>query len=70
MDRRAPSQPNALHFRATHAMPRTYGLGRLVFEYGATSLVSKVASARKSIPAMLFGNYAAQVGPETLLREP
>jgi hypothetical protein len=51
-------------------MPRTYGLGRLVFEYGATSLVSKVASARKSIPAMLFGNYAAQVGPEKLLREP
>jgi CubicO group peptidase (beta-lactamase class C family) len=116
-----PSQPNELHFRSTHAMPRTYGLvitcvvtflagasaqdlktthpgvnwervkpelagyssarlaalgawlktqqttalvvsvgGRLIFEYGDTSRVSKVASVRKSILAMLFGNYAAQ----------
>jgi CubicO group peptidase (beta-lactamase class C family) len=31
--------------------------GRVLFEHGDTALVSKVASVRKSILAMLFGNY-------------
>jgi len=33
--------------------------GRVVFEYGDTKRVSKVASVRKSILAMLYGNYVA-----------
>lgn len=31
--------------------------GRLVFEYGDTARTSKVASVRKSVLAMLYGNY-------------
>lgn len=31
--------------------------GRVIFEYGDVALVSKVASIRKSVLAMLFGNY-------------
>ena len=31
--------------------------GRVVFEYGDVGRVSKVASVRKSILAMLYGNY-------------
>jgi CubicO group peptidase (beta-lactamase class C family) len=34
--------------------------GRIVFEYGDTSRVSKVASVRKSVLAMLFGKYVAE----------
>src|SRR5712692_11300767 len=34
--------------------------GRVVFEYGDVGRVSKVASVRKSILAMLYGNYIAQ----------
>lgn len=34
--------------------------GRVVFEYGDVRRVSKVASVRKSILAMLYGNYFAQ----------
>lgn len=34
--------------------------GRVVFEYGDTRRVSKIASVRKSILAMLFGNYYAE----------
>ena len=34
--------------------------GRVVFEYGDLGRVSKVASVRKSILAMLYGNYVAQ----------
>lgn len=34
--------------------------GRVIFEYGDTRVVSKVASVRKSVLAMLFGNYFAQ----------
>src|SRR5262249_26336140 len=33
--------------------------GRVVFEYGDLKRVSKVASVRKSILAMLYGNYHA-----------
>jgi CubicO group peptidase (beta-lactamase class C family) len=33
--------------------------GRLIFEYGDTAFVSKVASVRKSILAMMYGNYVA-----------
>ncbi len=33
--------------------------GRVIFEYGDTAQVSKVASVRKSVLAMLFGNYFA-----------
>src|SRR5713101_5256421 len=35
-------------------------LGRVVFEYGDVGRVSKIASVRKSILAMLYGNYVAQ----------
>ncbi len=34
--------------------------GRVIFEYGDLKRVSKVASVRKSILAMLYGNYYAQ----------
>lgn len=34
--------------------------GRVVFEYGEVARVSKVASVRKSILAMLYGNYVAR----------
>ena len=34
--------------------------GKVVFEYGDTKRVSKVASVRKSVLAMLYGNYVAQ----------
>ena len=34
--------------------------GHLVFEYGDVKRVSKVASVRKSILGMLFGNYVEQ----------
>jgi CubicO group peptidase (beta-lactamase class C family) len=34
--------------------------GRVVFEYGDVGRVSKIASVRKSILAMLYGNYIAQ----------
>jgi CubicO group peptidase (beta-lactamase class C family) len=34
--------------------------GRVVFEYGDVGRVSKVASVRKSVLAMLYGNYVAQ----------
>src|SRR5205823_4506015 len=34
--------------------------GRVVFEYGDLKRVSKVASVRKSILAMLYGNYHAE----------
>lgn len=33
--------------------------GREIFEYGAVDRVSKVASVRKSVLAMLYGNYVA-----------
>ena len=33
--------------------------GRVIFEYGELERVSKVASVRKSILAMLYGNYHA-----------
>jgi hypothetical protein len=33
--------------------------GRVIFEYGDLSRASKVASVRKSILAMLYGNYYA-----------
>ena len=33
--------------------------GRLIFEYGDVKLVSKVASVRKSVLGMLYGNYWA-----------
>ena len=33
--------------------------GRVIFEYGDIKRVSKIASVRKSIPAMLYGNYVA-----------
>ena len=34
--------------------------GRVIFEYGDLSLVSKIFSARKSVLAMLYGKYFAQ----------
>jgi CubicO group peptidase (beta-lactamase class C family) len=34
--------------------------GKIVFEYGDTARVSKVASVRKSVLAMLFGKYVAE----------
>jgi CubicO group peptidase (beta-lactamase class C family) len=34
--------------------------GRVLFEYGDVGRVSKIASARKSVLAMLYGNYIAQ----------
>ena len=34
--------------------------GRVIFEYGDVGRVSKVASVRKSVLAMLYGNYIAQ----------
>jgi len=33
--------------------------GHVIFEYGELNRVSKIASVRKSILAMLFGNYVA-----------
>src|SRR5258707_15319357 len=34
--------------------------GRVLFEYGDVGRVSKIASVRKSVLAMLYGNYVAQ----------
>jgi CubicO group peptidase (beta-lactamase class C family) len=42
----------------TKAMMAVVG-GRVLFEYGDVKYVSKIASERKSILAMLFGNYVA-----------
>ena len=44
------------HTTALHVSVR----GRVLFEYGDVGLVSKIASVRKSILAMLYGNYVAQ----------
>jgi CubicO group peptidase (beta-lactamase class C family) len=48
-----------LKTQRTTALVASVG-GRVFFEYGDTSRVSKVASVRKSILAMLFGKYAGQ----------
>lgn len=45
-----------LETRGTTAMLVSSG-GRLLFEYGDTSAVSFIASARKSVLAMLYGRY-------------
>ncbi|MBI2686071.1 MAG: serine hydrolase [Acidobacteria bacterium] len=47
-----------LKTQQTTAMMLVYR-GRVIFEYGDLQRVSKVASVRKSILAMLFGNYIA-----------
>jgi CubicO group peptidase (beta-lactamase class C family) len=47
-----------LRTQQTTAMMVVYR-GRVIFEYGDIARVSKVASVRKSVLAMLYGNYVA-----------
>ena len=47
-----------LKTQQTTAMMLVYR-GRVIFEYGDIKRVSKIASVRKSIPAMLYGDYVA-----------
>src|SRR5204862_5451035 len=45
--------------------------GHVVFQYGDVAQVSKIASVRKSILAMLYGNYIAQgkVNPNSTVEQ-
>lgn len=47
-----------LKTQQTTAMMLVYR-GRVIFEYGDIKRVSKIASVRKSILAMMYGNYVA-----------
>ena len=49
---------NWLKTQVTKSMVVVVG-GRVLFEYGDLKYVSKIASERKSVLAMLFGNYVA-----------
>jgi hypothetical protein len=49
---------NWLKTQVTKGMVVVVG-GRILFEYGDVRYVSKIASERKSVLAMLFGNYVA-----------
>ncbi len=45
--------------------------GRVLFEYGDVGRISKIASVRKSVLAMLYGNYVAQgkVNPNSTVEQ-